>query len=232
MVKGQWVLVAFIGGVTVGVVATRMAEDTRPLEVVQGIDPPAASHVDAPGAPSLSTHDVSPALSARAQPASADMNSRLATSAPGIARAVLPDAPAPVDDAGIQHIDAGEVFNKAIAREPQPGFENQIGDAHRELERETRDDGWSYPMEAEIQNSMVNEVSTGAFRAEHVECRATLCEVRLSGKGEEGEALKRWSEDLGKQPFGQRLFLNYSSSISNNDRVDMLMIFRRPPKPN
>ena len=42
-------------------------------------------------------------------------------------------------------------------------------------------------------------------------------------------AIKRWSENLGAQPFGQRLFLNYSSSISDNDRVDTLMIFRKPP---
>ena len=81
----------------------------------------------------------------------------------------------------------------------------------------------------EIQNAMVNEVSTGEFRADHIECRATLCEVRLSGKGDQAAAIKRWSDSLGAQPFGQRLFLNYSSSISNNERVDSLMIFRKPP---
>ena len=129
-----------------------------------------------------------------------------------------------------QPIDAGDVFNKMIAQPSQPGFENNIGEAHRALERETRDDGWAYPMEAEIQNSMVTEVSTGAFRSEHVECRATMCELRLSGKGEQAAAIKRWSDELGSQPFGQRLFLNYSSSISDNNRVDTLMIFRRPPK--
>ena len=129
-----------------------------------------------------------------------------------------------------QPIDAGDVFNKMIAQPSQPGFENHIGEAHRALERETRDDGWAYTMEAEIQNAMVTEVSTGAFRSEHVECRATMCELRLSGKGEQAAAIKRWSDELGSQPFGQRLFLNYSSSISDNNRVDTLMIFRRPPK--
>jgi hypothetical protein len=132
-------------------------------------------------------------------------------------------------DAG-QPIDAGDVFNKMIAQPSQPGFENHIGEAHRALERETRDDGWAYTMEAEIQNTMVTEVSTGAFRSEHVECRATMCELRLSGKGEQAAAIKRWSDELGAQPFGQRLFLNYSSSISDNNHVDTLMIFRRPPK--
>jgi hypothetical protein len=76
-----------------------------------------------------------------------------------------------------------------IARPSQAGFENQLGDAHRALERETRNDGWAYTMEGEIQNSMVNEVSTGEFRADHVEWRATLCEVRLSGKGDQAAAI-------------------------------------------
>ena len=82
-------------------------------------------------------------------------------------------------------------------------------------------------MEAEIQNAMVNEVSTGAFRSEHVECRATMCELRLSGKGEQAAAIKHWSDELGLHSFGQRLSLNYSSSISDNNRVDTLLIFRR-----
>jgi hypothetical protein len=144
--------------------------------------------------------------------------------------AAAPDqGSAPIDDASILHIDAGPVFNEVIAKPSAPGFDNQLGDAHRALERETRNDGWAYTMEGEIQNAMVNETSTGAFRADHVECRATLCEVRLSGKYDQAAAIKRWSEGLGVQPFGQRLFLNYSSSISNNERVDSIMIFRRPP---
>ena len=146
-----------------------------------------------------------------------------------VASAATDQGSAAVDDASVQHIDAGPVFNEVLARPSEPGFENQLGDAHRALERETRNDGWAYTMEAEIQNAMVNETSTGAFRADHVECRATLCEVRLSGKGDQAAAIKRWSENLGAQPFGQRLFLNYSSSISNNERVDSLMIFRKPP---
>jgi hypothetical protein len=136
---------------------------------------------------------------------------------------------ATVDDATVQRIDAGPVFNKQIAQQSIPGFENQLGDAHRALERETRNDGWAYAMEAEIQNAMVNEVSTGAFRMEHVECRATMCEVRLSGKADQAAAIKHWNEGLGGQPFGQRIFPNYSSSISNDERIDSLIIFRRPP---
>jgi hypothetical protein len=146
------------------------------------------------------------------------------------APAVTPGEPAVAESGTVQAIDAGDVFNRIFAEAEQPGKGDSIAQAHRALERETRDDGWAYSMEAEIQNTFVNEVSMGSFRADHVECRSTMCELRLSGRGDQAAAIKRWTEELGGQPFGQRLFLNYSSSISDNNRVDTVMIFRRPPK--
>jgi len=225
MVKPAWIAVAFVAGIAVGVVASRMSTDAPSDEAQTSIAPAA-------------TREAS--LEARSPPAD-----RVATQAPAeptgrISVVATPASPTPVatttaepalDDAAVvQPIDAGDVFSKVIAQPSHPGFENNIGEAHRALERETRDDGWAYTMEAEIQNAMINEVSTGAFRSEHVECRATMCELRLSGKGDQAAAIKHWSEELGSQPFGQRLLLNYSSSISDNNRVDSLMIFRRPPK--
>jgi len=218
MVKPYWLAVAFVAGIAVGLVATRMSADTTTGEIQASIAPvPAAAAPDTQPAP----------------PAERAPRSTAETASPVKA---APASTAPVEAAGtdsgaiVQPIDAGDVFNKMIAQPSQPGFENNIGEAHRALERETRDDGWAYTMEGEIQNAMVNEVSTGAFRSEHLECRATMCELRLSGKGDQAAAIKRWSDELGAQSFSQRLFLNYSSSISDNNRVDTLMIFRRPPK--
>jgi hypothetical protein len=216
----------FALGIAVGVVATRMTADAPDREGTAKVETPTAPRVPASDAQPV------PAIAAVAQPVVAPGS--ISADAARIAMP-LPAAPSPVGpavDSGavVQAIDAGEVFNKVIAQPSQPGFENNIATAHRALERETRDDGWAYTMEAEIQNALVNEVSMGAFRSEHVECRATMCELRLSGKGEQGAAIKRWSDELGAQPFGQRLFLNYSSTISDNARVDTLMIFRRPPK--
>lgn len=226
--KPSWLVFAFAGGVAVGVLVTRISMETPTIETVT-VDAPSALHGPRPEAPDTNSV-VAQSTPAKSPAAGGNAEHALAPPSP------VTDAPAdrgsgPVDDATVQRIDAGPVFNEVIARPSQPGFENQLGDAHRALERETRNDGWAYTMEGEIQNAMVNEVSTGEFRADHVECRATLCEVRLSGKGSQAAAIKRWSESLGSQPFGQRLFLNYSSSISNNERVDSLMIFRKPPPP-
>ena len=38
-------------------------------------------------------------------------------------------------------------------------------------------------MEAEIENSLVADTSMGNFKLELIECRATLCEVRLTARG-------------------------------------------------
>jgi hypothetical protein len=139
--------------------------------------------------------------------------------------------PAAGDDAFFQPIDVGSAFAEQIGRPSQPGFENQMGDAHRALEREMRNDGWAYAMEGELQNSMVNEVSTGEFRAEHVECRATMCEVRISGTARQTDAVKRWMDTLQKHEVARTLAMNYSSMSANDERVDMLMILRKPPSP-
>ena len=225
--KHGWLVCAFAGGVAVGVLVTRIAVDAPAIPPAAAIEA-AAPRVTQSAAPGVNSADAE-ASSARAKPIPGD-NAGHASAPPAPVTAALADQAGAADgDAIVQPIDAGPVFNEVIARPSQPGFGNQLGDAHRALERETRNDGWAYTMEAELQNAMINEVSTGAFRADHVECRATLCEVRLSGKGDQGAAIKRWSENLGAQPFGQRLSVNYSSTISNNERVDSIMIFRRPP---
>src|SRR6187397_1077165 len=227
MVKPIWLAAAFVAGIAVGIVATRMWSEAPAGDALASNAPEVPR--EPPRATLASTPDErsSPSAPSAAASSSADAAATV-KSTPGGTASVEPA----MSDSGVagQPIDAGDVFNKMIAQPSQPGFENNIGEAHRALERETRDDGWAYSMEAEIQNAMVTEVSTGAFRSEHVECRATMCELRLSGKGEQAAAIKRWSDELGSQPFGQRLFLNYSSSISDNNRVDTLMIFRRPPR--
>lgn len=228
MIRPIWLLWVFTAGFVAGALAMRSMHT-----------PPAAAEAFAVAAPTTSAAPalpiVAPDVEAR-ETSGATLLSAVASPAPADTAAAVavagPDATQPVAATGfVQPIDASEVFNKMLARPSQPGFENQIGDAHRALEREMRDEGWANTMEAELQNAMLNEISMGAFKAEHIECRATMCEVRLSGTGPQAAAMKTWHDGLMGQPFGQRLFLNYGSSISNNDRTDMLMIFRKPPPP-
>jgi hypothetical protein len=85
-------------------------------------------------------------------------------------------------------------------------------------------------MEAELSNSLVAETSAGKLTVEHLECRATLCELRLSGNAANEQALADWTTSVGRQPWAGRLSMNLSSSISDGERVDSLLIFQRPAR--
>jgi hypothetical protein len=233
VIKPVWFLSAFAAGVVVGALAMRSLYGPSAAPGAGAMSEPAA-----PAAPAVAAND-SP--ESRAPEATRAETFAAAAAAADVAAAARPSAslqppaamPDPAASGFIQPIDAGEAFNKMLARPSQPGFENQIGDAHRALEREMRDEGWAHSMEAELQNAMINEVSMGAFKAEHIECRATMCEVRLSGAGSQAAALKVWHDSFigqGQSPT-QRLFLRYGSSVSNNEQTDMLMIFQKPPPP-
>lgn len=135
-----------------------------------------------------------------------------------------------IDSGVVRAIDVGEALAKQIARPSQPGFENPIGDAHRELEREARDEKWAYQMEGELQNSLVSQASMGELKVEHIECRATICEVRLSSTGNQQLPLQAWSESWKATGLDKNLFPNMSSLVGTDDRVDALYIFRRPAR--
>jgi hypothetical protein len=225
MVKPVWIAVAFAAGIAVGVLVTRTgAPDSVPVATtdVAPISP------TTPQAPTAAPHD---ALTAPVSSAS------VATTAPRESSAPNPPSTAPAiegaaEDTGYSApIDVGPAFRKEVAAQPVPGVSNALGEAHRALEREMRDDSWSYPMEAEIQNSLVADASAGNFTIEHVECRATACEVRLSAKGAQADAMTRWATGIHAQPLGSRLLPSVSSMVSNGRQTDQLLIFIRPPKP-
>ena len=97
----------------------------------------------------------------------------------------------------------GSVFNEVLARPSQPGYENQLGDAHRALERETRDDGWAYTMEARNpeRDGQRNEhgcisgrsTSNAARRSAKCGCRARATRLRLSSAGARVSARSLWA---------------------------------------
>lgn len=230
MIRPTWLLWTFAAGIAVGAFATRAMYGTSSAAA------PAVA-TESHAAPHAAPTDVErPAPAAPATPLSAlslpDATPRVDNPSSGPA----PSLPIPgvTNEEGLQPIDAGPVFGKMLAKDAQIG-QDQIRDAHRALERETRDEGWAYAMESELQGAMVNEVATGAFNADHIECRSTMCEVRLSGTTPlQGEAIKRWHESqIGRADvaFGQNLFPRHSSMVGANDRTDLLMIFVKPPPP-
>jgi hypothetical protein len=130
----------------------------------------------------------------------------------------------------LQPIDAGPVFNQQFAAAEKQGLRDAALDAHRALEREPRDDSWSYPLEAEIENSLVADTSMGNFRREHIECRTSMCEIRLSAEGaEQIEALRQWTSDIQRLPWASKMLLSSASTISSDERMDSLLIVAKPP---
>jgi hypothetical protein len=226
MVKPVWIAVAFAAGIAVGVLVTRTG---APESVPMATNDVAPVRLAAPSAPTAAAaHDTS---AAPVSSASAAKTAQRESSAP------TQPSTAPASEEAAEYtgysapIDVGPAFRKEVAAQPVPGVSNALGEAHRALEREMRDDSWSYPMEAEIQNSLVADASAGNFTVEHVECRATACEIRLSAKGAQADAMSRWANGMYTQPLGSRLLPSVSSMVSNGTQSDQLLIFIRPPKP-
>jgi len=131
-----------------------------------------------------------------------------------------------------QPIDVGPVFRKQFEENTKQGYRDVMAESHRALEREVRDDSWAYPMEADIENSLVVDTSMGNFRREHLECRATMCELRLSARGEaQSAALQKWNDGLRQQPWSGKVSMSSSSTSNVNGNTDALMIFVRAPAP-
>jgi hypothetical protein len=215
-------------GVAVGFVVARWTGSSAPVAgdaPVGGSSmtpPPCAAHE--PAGPADATPSP-PARAAAASPGPAPAVTAAASNETATAASAVPDA----EYTGYsQPVEAGPVFRKIMAAPSPPGAENRLAQMHRALEREVRDDSWAYPMEAEIQNSLVAETSAGRLTVEHLECRATLCELRLSGIAANEPSLSSWIAASGKQPWASRLYMNLSSTITDGERVDSLLIFRRP----
>lgn len=222
--KAGWIAVALVLGVSIGVwISQERRQPAQPETPAPRTDP--AGEYRAP----------------RTSPADAGSKFGHTKLRPGAASPPRAANPPPIPPASSgepeytgyqQAIDVGPVFRRHFEQDAAEGTENSMAMAHRELEREVRDDAWAYAIEAEIENSLIAETSLGNFRREHVECRATLCEIRISGEGDQQEtAMQNWNESLGGKPWASRLNLNYSATVTENGQVNALMIFRKSTAP-
>jgi hypothetical protein len=221
-----WLLAAFALGIALGISIERFRDSSHEVPRVAAAANSASSSLPA-----------APVVYPAATPVPAPQRARQAE-APGATPAptALADAAAAQDAAEytgyVLPIDVGPAFRKEVAAQSVPGNENHMGDAHRALEREMRDDSWSYPLEADIQNSLVADTSMGNFKVEHLECRATLCEIRLSAQGgEQTAALSKWSDNMHTLPWASRAVPISRSMVSGNGQMDELVILQKPPKP-
>jgi hypothetical protein len=156
------------------------------------------------------------------------------SNAPEISAARSVEASPAASDESIpsQPIDVGPAFRKLFSDAKKQGYRDQTEEVHAALEREPRDDSWSYPLEADIQNSLISDTSVDNFKAEHVECRTSMCEIRLSAVGDQqAQALQKWVAGVNAQPWASRIYPLGQTTSSNNGRTDVLVLFIRAPKP-
>jgi hypothetical protein len=222
--KAGWIAVALVLGVSIGVwISQERKEPTQPETPATGADAGAVQQ-----APQTPPADAGSKFGhTKLRPGAASQPG--AASPPAIASATSEE---PEYTGYHQAIDVGPVFRRHFEQDAASGTENSMAMAHRELEREVRDDAWAYTIEAEIESSLIAETSLGNFRREHVECRATLCEIRISGEGDQQEtAMQNWNESLGGKTWASRVNLNYSATVSENGQINALMIFRKSTAP-
>lgn len=232
MVRTVWVGVAFVCGAVLGVLATRgftdrpavtaepVGRDTRVAAVATPVNPSVAP---APMGGATAHLPAEPLKSPRAPGEPSD--AALAQSAPVVQ---TPDNSS-IEDAVVRRIDVGTAFHQQIDRPSVPGFPNEFGDAHRTLEREARDNSWSDLLEAEIRNSLTADVSSGNIKVEFLECRSTVCELRLSSSMQ-SDAINTWSANSGAFPWSNRLQSIGMSMSMTDGRTQGLWLFRKPPK--
>jgi hypothetical protein len=230
-VRSYWLAVTFIAGIALGAIVARQSTNSTDAAAPAGEAPrpapPASS--DMPIRPDVSsapkTAAQPPALQANAPSRSAPAET---TAAPTTA-AAAPTAAAP---GGIElTVDVGPVFREQFTEAATHGVKNTLLEAHLALERETRNDSWAYSTEAQLQNALVADTSMGNFKLEHLECRATMCEVRLSGRGsDQSTALGHWNDGVRTLDWGTPLYPSTSSFVGRNDDADVLIILTARPK--
>ncbi len=90
------------------------------------------------------------------------------------------------------------------------------GSAHNELEKEPRDDAWSYFMEQSIGQYLASHPESIYFEIAGISCRSTTCEIQSFGVDE--NAGPRWGlivHDLRNQPWN-----DFVQTGSSSDTID------------
>jgi len=229
MVQKYWLAVAFTAGIVVGVIVDRPDPDSangtvprpalpEPVEPAGVEDFRVAARPAAPKAPVPEKPPTAPAGNLAVEAATPDTTAQTDTGAASYSGYSEP-------------IDVGPVFSEQFAESQKHGVKGSLFELHQNLEREVRNDAWAYAAESEIQNSLVDDASTGNFTVDHLECRATSCEVRLSAQGKfHSEQLSRWQQDMRSRQWGNGLEPRASSMIGQDDRTDILVILVKPEK--
>jgi hypothetical protein len=223
MVKKVWVLIALVAGLVLGfflttfgayVLGISTAEPVAATARVVVTERMAAAAAETHGAPKVA----SPA-NATPLPVPVPVNA---------------PAPAPIDAPGPGAVPTATsvAFLEGDYVNAPPGKQLEFKDPlHEEFLREERDDSWAYLREAELENSMVMELSQGHFRKDRIECRASFCEVNLSATGDQVARLSEWMEEKNKQrsfSLEEPLMMRGSSFSGDGNNAQARILYMKP----
>ena len=105
--------------------------------------------------------------------------------------------------------------------------EQKIFERWAELQSEPRDDSWSYYIEQAISQFLGGYPTIGEFDINHIECRATRCQIQVTGF--DGSTWATWSRimyDMNQQPWAE-FYESASESYDTDGRFVILQRLRR-----
>jgi hypothetical protein len=248
MVKKFWIAIALVAGVVLGLLLGSHGAHLLGFSTGEAADWPrrqiAAEHA--------ATGPATPAAAPGAAPAAVPRGAVTEPAPAPAPPAQPPAAPAPpasvsfiIENAETERfdyanysgyslpVDAGPLFGAQIAESIRDGRRDTVAQEHVKLEREMRDDSWSFPVEAELHNMLAVDPVMGRFKVEHVECRATLCEVRVSGRDrpEQADDINQWLSDMHRLPWPGGLTVGSAVFAATEGGSEGMLMLRRQAAP-
>lgn len=167
------------------------------------------------------------AVSPRATPSPAETSTAVETAAAPVGSADAEKPAAPVSQSEFRGVP--EPVTTPATVEP-------LNEWQRAFQEEERDEDWARPLEKEIRQSIDPQVYLGRFYVSNIECRATLCEVRLLAQGSlQGDELQRFDLEISRLSWNSKLTMMLSSGIETGSRYERnyesIWIFAKNPAP-
>lgn len=116
-----------------------------------------------------------------------------------------------------------DALRKTLATQPDG---NRSLQKHAALERESRDDSWSYYMEQTLGNYLGVRAPQVGVEIIHVACRSTTCEVQAFDAGEMSQGITRLMSAATKEPWWEFTSMDARSATHEGRTVAIVFLSR------
>lgn len=224
-----------VAGAALALVATQLlggAQATPPAAAASVAAAPADTVAPPSPVPEAGTaasaHPVGASAVATAKVAAAALACPPAVAALDAKKAASAAAPAAASHADVPAVSlSAEHAKLLLARDHEPP--PTLPELHARFAGEPLDLPWSQPLEAQLRQALQDAGVQKGFEVLAVECRRTLCELRLFGSGP--DAGRRWDAvmaQLMQQPWwGQNIGGTTMSTMAFNDRTVIAGVLQR-----